>query len=370
MAGPARRVTQSGSAHGYTLPILLTRLVGRQQELAAVCELLRHDDVRLLTCTGTAGVGKTRLALEVARATLENFADGVVFVALEAVRAPNQVLFEITKALHLREEDARVARQILVDYLRNKQLLLVLDNFEQVISAAPLLTDLLAACARLKFLVTSRALLRLGAERPFRVQPLRNSTDASPFHATDPFGGSAVALFLDRARLVRPGLDSTDETLKTIAEICRRLDGLPLAIELAAARSRVLTPKQLLARIDNRLQVLGTGMRDVAARQQTLRGAIDWSYELLPEPEKELLRRLSVFVGGVTLDSVEAISGNGGDVLDSLSSLVDNNLLRQTEDVEGNLRFSMLETIREYALERLQASGEANAYVHCTHITI
>ena len=321
--------------------------MGRQQELAAACELLRHDDVRLVTCTGTAGVGKTRLALEVARAVVEDFADGVVFVALEAVRAPDQVLFEITKALQLREEDARASRQILVESLEDKQLLLLLDNFEQVISAAPLLTDLLAACPRLKFLVTSRALLRLGAERPFPVQPLRSTTDTSHSHATDLFGASGVALFLDRARLVRPGLDTTDETLKTIGEICRRLDGLPLAIELAAVRSRVLTPKQLLARIGNRLEVLGAGMRDVAARQQTLRGAIDWSYELLPEPEKELLRRLSVFVGGATLDSVEAISANGGDVLNSLSSLVDNNLLRQTEDVEGNLRFSMLETIRE-----------------------
>lgn len=366
--GPGPEKPRGGSPHRFTPPASPTRLVGRQQELAAACELLRHDDVRLVTCTGTAGVGKTRLALEVARAVTEDFADGVVFVALEAVRAPDQVLFEITKALQLREQDARASRQILVEYLEDKQLLLLLDNFEQVISAAPLLTNLLAACPRLKLLVTSRALLRLGAERPFPVQPLRSTTDTSPFHATD-FGASGVALFLDRARLVRPGLDTTDETLETIGEICRRLDGLPLAIELAAVRSRVLTPKQLLARIDNRLEVLGVGMRDVAARQQTLRGAIDWSYELLPEPEKELLTRLSVFVGGATLDSVEAISANGGDGLNSLSSLVDNNLLRQTEDVEGNLRFSMLETIREYALERLEASGEANAIrsLHARH---
>jgi len=339
------------------LPTTLSRFVGRRQELVTLCELLRQEDVRLLTVTGPAGIGKTRLAVEMASAVSGDFADGVIFVALETVRQPDHVLFEITKALQLREEDTRTARQALADHLANRQLLLVLDNFEHVTGAAPLLAELLVGSSHLKMVVTSRSLLRLRAEHHFVVPPL-------PSTGTTLVEASGVALFLDRARLIRPDFETSEETLSAISEICTRLDGLPLAIELAAARTRLLPPKPLLARLSNRLQVLGAGTRDVPARQQTLRNAIDWSYELLEESEKRLLRQLAAFVGGARIDSVEAIAtaaGSDAFVLDSLSTLVDSSLLRQVDDAEGNPRVVMLETIREYALERLEKSSEAGA---------
>jgi len=352
------------------LPVSLTSLIGREQEEQALYALLLRPDVRLLTLTGTAGVGKTRLALEIARNLVHDFADGVYLVSLAPISDPAFVIPTIARRLGLTESGPEPVMERLKTSQRDKHRLLLLDNFEHVITAATLLVELLEACPTLKLLVTSREVLRLRSEHQFAVLPLalpdpkRLPDDRSLAHVP------AVHLFLQRVQAITADFHATTDNAATIAQICLRLDGLPLAIELAAARIKVFTPQALLARLDHRLQVLTGGARDLPERQRTLRGTIAWSYELLPVGEQRLFRRLAVFIGGCTLEAVEAVSGAVDDtntnVLEGIISLVDKSLLQQTERDGEEPRFAMLETIREYGLEVLTASGEAPT-THLAH---
>jgi len=353
-----------------------TGLVGRERDTVAVCALLRQDDVRLLTLRGPAGVGKTRLGLDVALAVRDSFADGVFFVALAQVGAPRLVVPAIAQALGVREQGGRPLREALEEHLRGKRLLLLLDNFEHLAAAAPAVADLLATCPAVTILVTSRAALHVRGERAFPVGPLAlPDADAAPPPSPEDVARSpAVDLFLRRARDVLPDFRLTAANAPTVVAICRRLDGLPLALELAAARVALLPPRTMLARLEHPLRVLTGGPCDVPARQQTLRAAIVWSHDLLDPAEQAVFRRLAACVGGCTLAAAEAICGAGAgsrgcdeagteadDVLEGLAALVDKSMVRQEGQADGEARFTMLATIREYALERLAASGEAEA---------
>jgi predicted ATPase/class 3 adenylate cyclase/DNA-binding CsgD family transcriptional regulator len=349
--------------HTHNLPVQLTSFIGREKEVAKVSQLLLRDDVRLLTLTGPGGIGKTRLGLQVAAELSDHFADGVFFVNLAPIGDPALVLPTIAQTLGVQESATRPMLDILQAVLLEKQMLLVLDNFEQVVGAAVEVAALLARCPRLKVLVTSRATLHLSGEHQFPVTPL---TLPDPGHPPDLIALSqyeAVALFIARATAARPEFQVTNATATAIAEICVRLDGLPLAIELAAARITLLPPQALLARLGQRLALLTGGVRDAPARQHTLRSTIAWSYDLLEDEEQRLFRRLCVFVGGMTLSAVEAVSAalgeESGSVLDGIASLIDKSLLRQSEPHGEQPRFVMLETIREYGWEALSASGEA-----------
>lgn len=330
-----------------SLPFPPTPLVGRAQEVAAVSTYLTSAHVRLLTLTGLGGAGKTRVALEVAAKVRDQFADGVVWVALATLSEPEQVVTTIAQTLGIKEAGVQPAIERLQDFLHLKELLLVLDNFEHVVAAAPAIAHLLAA-PRLKILITSRAVLRLSSEHEFPIPPLAQA--------------DAIALFGMRAQAARPDFAVTDQNATTVATICERLDGIPLAIELAAARVKLFPPQPLLARLENRLAFLTGGARDLPARQQTIRDTIDWSFSLLDETEKTLFRRLSVFVGGCTLEAAETVcSANGQkaiDVVNGMAALVNHSLVRQENGYRGEPRFIMLETIREYALERLEQSDE------------
>jgi predicted ATPase/class 3 adenylate cyclase len=344
------------------LPIQPTPFIGREKEVDAVQQKLLRQDVRLVTLTGPGGVGKTRLALQVAAESSEHFADGTWFVSLAPLTDPNLVIPAIIQTLGLQEVRDQSPLEHLKGALHEKQMLLLLDNFEQVISAAIQVADLLTVCRQLNVLVTSREALHVRAEHEFPVPALALP---DPKHLPDLTTLSqyeAVALFIERAQAVKPDFQVTNVNAPAVAEICARLDGLPLAIELAAARSKLFSPQTLLARLGQRLPLLTSNIRDVPVRQQTLRKTIQWSYDLLAAHEQRLFRRLSVFSGVCTLQAIEAVSAAFGDettlVLDTVASLLDKNLLQQTTADEDELRFTMLETIREYGLEALSTSGE------------
>ena len=354
----------SGASRPTNLTGELSPLVGRAQEVTSVETLLRRQGVRLLTLTGIAGTGKTRLARHVAQGLLPEFADGVFFVDLSAVSDPDLVASAVAQPLGVKEAGSKPLIDALRDFLNERQILLVLDNFEQVTAAAPLVRELLSTAPRLKVLVTSREQLHLSAEHVFGVPPLALPSGGRLPPADELPEYAAVALFVERARAARPSFALSGENARAVVDICARLDGLPLAIELAAARVKVLQPQAILARLENRLKLLTGGARDLPARQQTMRGAISWSYDLLEEGERRLLNRIAVFAGGFSLETAEAVCDAGGDlgaeVLDGVISLVDKSLLVQKEQADGESRFRLLEVVREYALEQLEAGGEAD----------
>jgi predicted ATPase/class 3 adenylate cyclase len=347
------------------LPVQLTSFIGRSKEKDEVKQRLSKE--RLLTLTGPSGSGKTRLALQVAAEMIDYFKDGVFFVALAPITEPGLVASTLAQSLGIVESSGRSIMDSLTDHLQNKSLLLLLDNFEQVISAAPLVAELLAANRELKILITSREGLRISGESEYPVPPLALPNLKQLPSLESLLQYAAVELFIQRAKAVKPGFKITNDTAAEVAEICYRLDGLPLAIELAAARIKLLHPRAMLTRMEHRLEFLTGGGRDLPARQQTLRNAIAWSYDLLDENEQKLFRRLSVFVGGCTVEAAEVVAEDHpsrGSVLDRLESLLDKSLLQEVEGTNGESRFIMLETLREFGLEQLEASGEQVSIQH------
>ena len=346
------------------LPLQLTSFIGRAQELEAVKQILSGE--RLLTLTGPGGSGKTRLAIQASAELIAQFPDGVFFVPLAHISDPGLVPSTIAQTLGIREFPGWSIRESLKNDLIDKTLLLVLDNFEQVLPAAPSVAALLADCGEVRILVTSREGLHISGEHEFPVPPLTMPNLALAPSADALSHYAAVELFLQRARAVKPDFHITDETAPVVAEICRRLDGLPLSIELAAARIKLLSPRAMLERLEHPLVFLTGGARDLPPRQQTLRSAVAWSYDLLNEQEQQLFRRLAVFAGGCTLEAVASVaqSPTADDtaedlaLFDHLESLIDKSLLQEREGLDNQPRFVMLETLRAFGLERLEASGE------------
>jgi predicted ATPase/DNA-binding SARP family transcriptional activator len=341
------------------LPTPPTPLVGRGLEAVAVTALLR-DEARLVTLTGAGGTGKTRLALAAAEALGRELRDGAVFVDLAAIRDPALLGPTIAQALEITEGAS--PEEALVEYLRDRRMLLLFDNFEQLIPHTELVGRLIAAAPRLLVLATSRAPLRLAAEHEYPVPPLAlPEPDVATFEQLA--SNDAVRLFVARARAVDPAFELNDRNAREVACICQRLDGLPLAIELAAARSKLFPPETMNRRLDRRLELLTGGARDRPARQQTLRATLEWSHELLDDAERAMFARLAVFAGGWTLEAAEAVCGqDGDDVLGPLSSLVDDSLARRTSRSASEPRFAMLETVREYAIELLERAGETERF--------
>ncbi len=349
----------------HNLPSESTPFIGREKELKTITDLLQREDVRLVTLKGPGGTGKTRLALRSVKDLIDNFKDGVYFIDLSAHREPESVLASIASTVGLRETSNRPLIEELKTKLQKKKLLILLDNFEQVAAAAPKLGELLNECPKLKLLITSREKLHLSGEHVFPVPPLGLPKTDFKKQSLEQFTQcEAIHLFIDRALAVKPDFKVTNENAPAVAEICIRLDGLPLAIELAAARISIFSPKALLERIEGRLKLLRGGARDLPARQQTLRGTIDWSYELLNKNEKQLFVLLSIF-SGFNFESVENVAGRikqldeaGLDILDELISLIDKSLIRREDQNYEGSRLLMLETIREYASERLDENSE------------
>jgi predicted ATPase len=336
------------------LPALLSSLLGRERETATLSQLLKRADVRLVTITGPGGVGKTSLALHVVHEIRDAFEDGVFFISLAPINDSTLIIPTIAQALGVTESPNRLLLDSLKDFLRKKQMLLLLDNFEQIVSAAPLLTELLNACAGLQMLVTSREALHLRGEHEFPLEPLALSDQIS---IESLYQSPGIALFVQRVQAVQPDFQLTEENAPAVTKICARLDGLPLALELAAARIKLLPPKTMLERLqESSLQMLTRGARDLPARQRTLRSAIQWSYDLLEDEEKYTFRWLAAFIGGFTLEAARIVIGPSAS-LDVLESLVGKSLVRQTE-MDGAPRLSMLETIREFGLEKLNHTHE------------
>jgi predicted ATPase/transcriptional regulator with XRE-family HTH domain len=341
------------------LPVVPGRLIGREQDLAMVISLLRQPDVRLVTLIGPGGVGKTRLGEKIAATLSHDFSNGVLFVDLAPVNDSERVPYVIAQALELREAGGELIRDRLLGYLRKKEILLLLDTMERVLDAAPFISELLAECSHLKVLGTSRAPLRLREEQEFQVQPLTFPSSTKLSSTDDLLQYSAVALFVQRTRLVKPDFQNDDISLKIIAEICRRLDGLPLAIELAAARVKHLSLSELSDQSLHRMRILKGGPRDAPERQQEMWDTIAWSYELLNPTEQGIFRQLSVFVGSWSLQAAQFMCSADVEypnLLDALRVLVDNSLVILSE-----ARYRMLDTIREFAQEQLTLSGEAQA---------
>jgi predicted ATPase/DNA-binding CsgD family transcriptional regulator len=385
----AQQIAARFSGHAASLPVSLTSLIGREQELNSLRDLVRREDVRLITLTGPGGVGKTRLALRVAESIASEYPDGVWFVSLGPVRDPGLVASTIAQALGLRETGGRLVEAGIIAFLRDCRALLVIDNFEHVLEAAPLVSDLVSACPRLTCVLTSRVVLLLSGEHEFPVLPLDVPVGSTAMPVERVAWSPAVRLFVARARAVQPNFEPTNEDVANIAAICRNVDGLPLAIELAAARIRHFAPASLLARLSgdrggSPLELLTGGPRDVPSRQRSLRDTIAWSYDLLDPEEQAFFCRMSVFAGGFTMEAAEWMTGDrkswvesGSAIslpppssttdelsaqriqyspLDLITSLVDKSLLRRREVADGETRFEMLETIREYGLELLAAS--------------
>ena len=345
------------AAPKHNLPAQITSFIGREQERAELRKLLKT--ARLVTMTGPPGTGKTRLALEVARDVTDSYRDGVYFVPLAPLRDPAHVISSIAQVLEITESSLSLS-ETLRQHLRSKSLLLLLDNFEHLLSAAPVVSDLLAAAPQLTVLITSREILHLYGEHEYQVPPLQlpDLKHQSPAETISTY--ESVELFLQRARAVSPNLVLNSDNAASIAAICVHLDGLPLALELAAARTRLYPPQALLVRLGSRLDALVDGPRDLPARQKTLRDTLRWSYDLLEAEEKMLFARLGVFVGGFTLESACAVCCEGLtiDIAGGLESLLNKSLLRQETGLDGSLRFMMLETMREYALEILAQREE------------
>lgn len=357
---PSQISSEAASTDRSNLPAQTTSFIGRERDITKLRQFLTAS--RLLTLTGPGGTGKTRLALEVAESVKREYADGVWFVSLAAVHDPALVAGAIADVLKVTEIAAESLEASLVKSLRDKQILLVIDNFEHVIEAAPLLSTLLAGAAAIRVVVTSREVLRLYGEQEYPVSVLTVPNKEATYTAESLAQFEAVRLFMERAQSNQPEFQLTDRNADAVAGICARLDGLPLAIELAAARAKLLAPPQLLARLERGLNALGQGPRDAPARQRTLNATIDWSYQLLTADEKRLFNQLGVFRGGWSLEALEAICAEGlsCDVFDGLAALVDKSLVRQGDGHDGELRFTLLETLREYALEQLSVIGETD----------
>lgn len=347
---------------------VLSPIIGRHKEINALINLMRADETRLITMTGIGGTGKTKLARTVAEEMLVDFTDGVFFVDLAAIRDPELVIPEIAKPLGIADGGGRLVGEALVEYLGRKNLLLVIDNFEQVVSAAPLIADLLVAAERTKMLITSRSLLRLSFETEFPVPPLAVPLVTGEIQLADILANEAVRLFETRARAVKHSFSLNAEIAETIVRICSKLDGLPLAIELAAARIRILSPEAILKRLDDRMQLLSGGSRDLPDRHRTMRDMIDWSYELLGHDEQLLFRRLAVFAGSFSIEAAEAVCGSDSNetkpedrlnILDLITSLSEKSLISERLGKDGEPRFRMLEVVRDFADELLESSGEA-----------